>query len=133
VIVERGSELVAELWGTRQRVASSMLAYPEGRAALAAAHRGGRLSADGHSRAREEFEALQDEMLLIGIDRALTQHAGQLAEDHSLRGYDAVHLASALALGEDVTLVTWDRDLREAAARSAIGIAPRRSARGVGH
>lgn len=124
MIVEHGSEIVAELWGTRRRVASSILAYPEGRAALAAAHRGGRLSAGGHSRAREEFEALQDEMLLIGVDRALTQDAGQLAEDHSLRGYDAVHLASALALGEDVTLVTWDRDLREAAAKSAIGISP---------
>lgn len=124
MIVEHGSELVAELWGTRQRVASSILAYPEGRAALAAARRGGRLSADGHRRAREEFEALQDEMLLIEVDRALTRQAGQLAEDHSLRGYDAVHLASALALGEDVTLVTWDRDLRDAAARSTIGIAP---------
>jgi uncharacterized protein len=124
VIVEHGSELVAELWGTRQRVVSSILAYPEGRAALAAAHRGGRLNAGGHSRARAELEALQDEMLLIGIDRALTQHAGQLAEDHSLRGYDAVHLASALALGEQTTLITWDRDLRDAAARSGIGISP---------
>jgi predicted nucleic acid-binding protein len=124
VVVEHGSELVAELWGTRQRVASSILAHPEGCAALAAAHRGGRLSAAGHSRAREEFEALQDEMLLIGVDRALTRHAGQLAEDHSLRGYDAVHLASALALGEERTLVTWDRALRDAAARSAIGISP---------
>jgi predicted nucleic acid-binding protein len=124
VIVEHDSELAAELWGTRQRVASSILAYPECRAALAAAHRGGRLSAGGHNRAREEFEALQDEMLLIGIDRALAQHAGQLVEDYSLRGYDAVHLASALALGEQTTLVTWDRDLRDAAARSAIGVAP---------
>jgi predicted nucleic acid-binding protein len=124
VIVEHGSELVTELWDTHQRVASSILAYPEGRAALAAAHRGGRLSACGHSRAREEFEALQDEMLLIGVDHALTHHAGQLAEDHSLRGYDAVHLASALALGEQTTLITWDRDLRDAAAKSGLGIAP---------
>lgn len=124
MIVEDGSELAAELWATRRRAASSVLTYPEGRAALAAAHRGGRLNAGGFRQAREEFGALHDEMLLIGVDRALTQHAGQLAEDRSLRGYDAVHLASALALGKETTLITWDRDLRDAAARSGIGIAP---------
>jgi hypothetical protein len=33
VIVEPGSDLVAELWGTPLRAASSILCYPEGRAA----------------------------------------------------------------------------------------------------
>jgi predicted nucleic acid-binding protein len=36
----------------------------------------------------------------------------------ALRGYDAVHLATALELGdEEVVLVTWDRDLTRAAER----------------
>jgi predicted nucleic acid-binding protein len=55
---------------------------------------------------------------LIGVDEALAREAGQLADDQGLRGYDAVHLACALALdGDETALVTWDVDLRQAADR----------------
>jgi predicted nucleic acid-binding protein len=124
VVVEDGSDLVAELWATRHRVASSILSYPEGRAALAAARRGGRLNATGHERAREELESLQTQMLLVGIDAPLARAAGQLAEELALRGYDAVHLASALALGGATMLISWDADLRRAATRRGCAIAP---------
>lgn len=124
MVVEPGSDLVAKLWGTRLRAASSILCYPEGRAALAAARRGRRLSAPGYGRAREEFESLQGELVLVGIDGQLARRAGELAEEHELRGYDAVHLASALALGADTTLVTWDQDLKRAAAQSGCAVAP---------
>jgi uncharacterized protein len=124
VIVEAGSEPAAELWGTPLRAASSILSYPEGRAAIAAARRGRRLSATGYGRAREEFETLQRELLLVGIDGPLAHQAGELAEQLELRGYDAVHLASALALGSDTTLVSWDEDLRRAAAQSGCPVAP---------
>jgi len=40
-----------------------------------------------------------------------------------LRGYDAVHLASALALGTYTTLVTWDEDLKRAAAHCGCAVA----------
>ncbi len=115
---------MAELWGARLRAASSILCCPEGRAALAAAHRGRRLSVTGYGRAREEFESLQSELALVGIDGPLAREAGELAEEHELRGYDAVHLASALALGTDITLVTWDEDLKRAAAQRGCAIAP---------
>jgi uncharacterized protein len=124
VVVEEGSALVAELWATSHQAASSMLSYPEGRAALAAARRGGRLSARAHSRAREEFESAHGELLLVGVDEPLVRVAGELAEDLSLRGYDAVHLASALALGADTTLVTWDQELRQAAMQSGCAVGP---------
>lgn len=115
---------MAELWGTRLRAASSILCYPEGRAALAGAHRGRRLSAAGYGRAREEFESLHSELALVGIDGPLAQWAGELAEEHELRGYNAVHLASALALGVDTTLVTWDVDLKRAAEQCGCAVAP---------
>jgi predicted nucleic acid-binding protein len=124
VIVEDGSELVAELWTTPHPATSSILSYPEGRAALAAARRGGRLSAVAHSRALGDFESLQSELSLIGLDAGLARQAGQLAEKLALRGYDAVHLASALATGEVITLVSWDHDLRRAATRNGCAVAP---------
>ncbi len=124
MIVEDGSELVADLWASPHPAASSILSYPEGRAALAAAGRGGRLGADAGSRALGDFDSLHGELSLIGIDAQLAHEAGQLAEKFALRGYDAVHLASALAAGELTTLVSWDHDLRRAAKRSGCAIAP---------
>lgn len=108
------------------RVASSIVSYPEGRAALGAARRAGRMTANGYRQALEDFEAAQSELLLVGIDQSLARHAGELADDLGLRGYDAVHLASALALGADTTLVTWDDALRRAAMRSGCAVAPAR-------
>jgi predicted nucleic acid-binding protein len=123
-VLEGGSELAAELWTTRHRVASNVLSYPEGRAALAAARRAGRLDAREHRAAADDFEAVQTELVRIGIDEPLARHAGDLAEELELRGYDAVHLASALALGAETTLVTWDKDLGRAALESGCGVAP---------
>jgi predicted nucleic acid-binding protein len=124
VIAEDGSELASELWETPHPGISSILAYPEGRAALAAARRGARLASAAHTRALEDFESLHGELSLIGIDIQLAREAGELAERFALRGYDAVHLASALSAGEAITLVSWDDDLRRAAACNGCAIAP---------
>jgi predicted nucleic acid-binding protein len=82
------------------------------------------LTAAGHTRARAEFELLHSELLVVGIDNALGERAGELAEQHGLRGYDAVHLASALSLATDITFVSWDQDLRRAAAKNGCNTAP---------
>jgi len=124
VIVEDGSELAVELWDHGCPAVSSVLSYPEGRAALAAARRGGRLTANAFGRALEQFESLHGELSLIGVDVQLARHAGQLAQEFALRGYDAVHLASALAVGDATTLISWDHDLRQAALRCECAIAP---------
>ena len=105
-------------------MASSILAHPEGRAALAAARRGGRLREKAFRQALADFEQVQRELVSIGIDETLAHQAGELADALGLRGYDAVHLASALALGgEEVALITWDGDLGGAAERMGLGVA----------
>jgi len=124
VVDEDGSDLASELWNTAQPVASSILAYPEGRAALAAAQRSGRLSRRAFAQAVADFEQIQSELVSIGVDEALAHHAGELAEGLGLRGYDAVHLASALGLGgEETALITWDLDLHAAAEHVGLGVA----------
>jgi predicted nucleic acid-binding protein len=123
-VVEEGSDLAAELWGLEHPAASSVLAYPEGRAALAAARRAGRLSAAAHGDALQDFETTQRELFVLGVDELLARRAGELAEKLGLRGYDAVHLASALALGAEATLVSWDADLARAASRVGCVVAP---------
>jgi predicted nucleic acid-binding protein len=116
--------LAAELWGSPYPAASSVLAYSEGRAALAAARRLDRLEEEEHRKALSAFEGLYAELTTLGVDQELAARAGQYAEDLGLRGYDAVHLATALELGdEEVVLVTWDRDLARAAERAGLGAA----------
>jgi predicted nucleic acid-binding protein len=124
VVVEDGSELASELWGSAFPAASSILSYPEGRAALAAARRLDRLGADEHSQALADFEALYGDLATVGIDRELAVRAGEYAEELGLRGYDSVHLATALELGDDeIVIVTWDRDLARATERVGLGVA----------
>jgi predicted nucleic acid-binding protein len=93
VIAEHGSDLVHDLWSGAHRGASSVLAYAEGR----------------------------EEVVAIGVDEQLTRAAGALASEFALRGYDAVHLATALSIAEHhVALVTWDHDLCSAAAEAGL-------------
>lgn len=124
MIVEDGSEVAAKLWGSAYPAVSSILAYPEGRAALTAARRLERLGKEEHREARAVFEELYAELVTVGVDRELAVRAGEYAEELELRGYDATHLATALELGdEEVVLVTWDRALAQAAERVGLGIA----------
>lgn len=124
MVVENGSELAAELWGSAYPTASSILAYPEGRAALAAARRLNRLGKEEHREALAAFEELYAELVTVGVDRVLAVRAGEYAEELGLRGYDATHLATALELGdEEVVMVTWDRNLAGAAERVGLGVA----------
>jgi len=125
LIEEDGSELSLRLWTTADAAASSRLAYPEVRAALAAARRDRRVGARRYAAARAEWEELWSELRVVEPTSGLLQDAGDLAESQSLRGYDAVHLASALGLGEvEVTLVAWDERLRTAASKLGLPTAP---------
>jgi uncharacterized protein len=91
---------------------------------LAAALRQGRLGKDEHTQALAAFEELQADLITIGADSGLARRAGEYAEDLGLRGYDAVHLATALELGdEEVVVVTWDRDLARATEQVGLGLA----------
>ena len=61
---------------------------------------------------------------MTGIGDELAHRAGELAEEHSLRGYDAVNLASALATGDTATVISWDQNLRRGAIESGLAVAP---------
>jgi predicted nucleic acid-binding protein len=89
---------------------------------LAAARRQGRLGEGEHAQALTMFDELQENLITVGVDSDLARRAGLHAEDLGLRGYDAVHLATARELGdEEVVLVTWDRDLAHAAEQVGLG------------
>lgn len=122
---EPGSDVAAALWDRATTVASSQLIYPEARAAAAAAHRAGRIDARTLRAAVRTIDQLCEQLETIGLDDALARAAGELAERCGLRGYDAVHLASAGAIDDaDLVVATWDRDLAEAAVSRSHTVVP---------
>jgi hypothetical protein len=125
VFDEPGSELAAELWDRAASVVSSQLIYPEARAAAAAAHRRRRITSTTLRRAVDRIDELCTEFDVIGLDPDLAHSAGDLAEAHGLRGYDAVHLATALSVESDsMLLATWDGDLAHAAVAAGCSVSP---------
>ncbi len=98
------------------------LLYPEARAALARAHRVGRLDESQLRSAVAELDSIVTEIDHIEVTVTITQAAGDMAETHGLRGSEAVHLAAAATVADgDLVLVTGDADL--AAAGEATGLA----------
>lgn len=116
VIDEPGSAEARETWhGAHTRISSRLL-YPEARAGLARAHRMQRLGRPEQRAARREIESLLEEADFVEVTEDIAWRAGDLAETHALRAYDAVHLASAETIADDATvLVAADGDLLEAA------------------
>jgi predicted nucleic acid-binding protein len=127
LINETGAEWAIELWhGPEQKFACSV-AYAEVRAALAAAHRGRRISDNLLFIAKRKFDLLWQELRVVTPDRELVHDAGELAERHALRGFDALHLASAVnmrtsAIDYDVLMVSWDADLATAARDAGMSV-----------
>ena len=118
-VVEKGSPQVESLVSQSSHVATAKIAYAEVYAGLARKHREGHMPGSQYALACRQFESdwqayvrldLQDEILILARD---------LIQRHPLRGFDAIHLASALslktALGEDVTFAAADERLLRAA------------------
>jgi hypothetical protein len=93
----------------------------EARAGLASAWRSGRSTRHEHAESIDRLALLWREVDGIGVTEDLALRAGELAERCALRGYDAIHLASAEAILDDGdVMVVSDTRLAEAAA--SIGI-----------
>ena len=125
VLDETGSNVAAELWNACDAALSSRLAYPEVCATLAAAGRNHDLTESEASAAADEWEMFWSSMRPIELSTDVERVAGELAVLHRLRGADAVHLASALALGSvDITVAVWDKRLHAGAVAVGLAVAP---------
>ncbi len=107
---------------------TSRIAYPEARAALAAARRQAACAARPIRRPSMTSTARSRSFRIVELSSGLGPHARATSPSRfALRALDAVHLASALALGgRNTVVVTWDRALASAAIAAGLGIAPGR-------
>lgn len=126
LVEEDGSDIAAALWDGCDAVVASRLAYPEVRAALAAAGRGRRLDPSGQQQAEAAWDAYWSAVRPVELTDAVATSAGRLSAQYALRGADAVHLASVLAVGaRHAVLAAWDDRLRAGAEAAGVQVAPR--------
>jgi len=125
VVEEAESDLAAQLWDHCDAPVASRLAYPEVRAALAASHRNHDLDDRDLARALTLWNEYWAAVRAVELSAAVAVHAGELARLHALRGADAVHLASALAIGDSSVIVAaWDKRLHAGAAAAGLSVVP---------
>jgi uncharacterized protein len=126
VVEEEGSDIASALWDGCDAPFSSRLAYPEVCAALAAARRNHDLDDRGFEAAITDWEQFWQATRAVELTRDVERHAGELARRRTLRGADAVHLASARALEtQDLVVAAWDRRLHESVVAEQLSAAPR--------
>lgn len=125
VVQEDGTDLASTLWDGCDAALSSRLAHPEVCAALASAHRNRDLDAQAFASVRGDWEQFWEAVRPVELTAGVEKAAGELAVRRGLRGADAVHLASALAIGDpDLIVAVWDRQLRSAVMAEGLRVAP---------
>ena len=116
---EAGALVAQSIVGSDAILVTSMLTYVETHSALARRFR-------NHELDEIERVIALDRVDLVwrsfDVETVADRHilaATDLLARRSLSGADAIHLATALDLGESLTFVSWDR--RQAAAADALG------------
>ena len=124
LVDEPGSQRASRLWDLADHVVAVRLIYAEARAALAQTTRMGRLASTDLTTTIDALDGLCANLDLLEVDEHRVRRAGEFAQHHALRGYDAVHLAAAEPIRDDTTvMVAGDRDLCEAARRLGMAVA----------
>ncbi len=122
IVAETGTDDAYAVSGNAKSLVAVSLIEVEAAAALATAHRQGRLTTEALHLAEHSLDDLVEQLDIIEVDAELTERARKLAPDHALRGYDAVHLAAATMVGADV-FTSADSALCDAAAREGMLVA----------
>ena len=127
-VAEAGSKDVAELLNGSEYQAASVVTEAEFPAALGRAWRVGAISERDAQAALRAWEKDREDLLWIQLPQNIARQGGQLAWQDGLRGYDAMHLATALwwqaNLGEPLVVATYDHELWRAAKKHGLGVFP---------
>ena len=120
-VAERGSERVRSIVETGGPVAAAKIAYPEIHSGLARKKREGCISAGRYALICRQVERDWNPYVRMDLTGEVLSLACTLIQRHPLRGFGAIHLASALILkanlGVQATFAGADARQLQAAAR----------------
>ena len=127
-VQESGSNDVQKLIRSADHAGTSLITRAEMAAARARATRMKLIpSAEGEA-AWNRFLTDWSSISRLRISRQIIDRASQFAWEYSIRGYDAVHLASAIlwqeTLETQITLATFDRELWSAGSLTGLIVWP---------
>lgn len=122
-IDEEGRELALAALGAASLVTTSAITYAEARAAFARRWRAGDLDEEQLAQLISRLDTDWSVLNHMDTTNSVAQHAGKLAQAYGLRGFDAVHLASALAFTEqfeNLNFLAFDNRLTDAARAASL-------------
>ena len=116
---EDHSESVRRAWREARRVVTSEVAFAEAMAAVARRWRFGDLTNRAHDKLRERIGRDFHTLVRVPVSDDLNRRIAELVLRYPLRGFDAIHLSSALLIQEEVRgpviFACFDGDLSAAA------------------
>lgn len=111
---------------------SQLLRQVEAGAAFARLHRGGHTHPRRHRERVAQLNVDWESIIRVELTASVLRLAGETAETYELRGFDSIHLASALSLRDrtdiPLALAVFDQRLRDGAARAGVALLPERGA-----
>jgi len=120
-VEEDGSSRVGALVRSSEVTATSLIAYVEARAAFARRFREKAFTPKEYNRIKGFFDKDWSSYLILSVTGDMIRLAGDMAEKHALRGFDSIHLASALTLRRElaspVVFLCFDDNLQKASER----------------
>ena len=123
---EIGTRSVTESVLRATVVATARISYTEARAAFARHRREGEIEPAELRRIVRELNAGWASYSVVDVSESVVRLAGDLAERHGLRAYDAVHLAAAIVVrqaGGNLEFLTFDSRLNQAGHREGLSVA----------
>jgi predicted nucleic acid-binding protein len=118
-VAEKGTALVQRVMAKESLVATATVAYAEIYAGLTRKYRDDHLSRAEYTLVCKKFERDWPAYIRVELRDEILQLSRELIQRHPLRGFDAIHLASALSLKTnldgDVTFAAADERLLRAA------------------
>lgn len=127
-VQERGSREVQDLIRTAEHAGTSQITRTEMAAALARATRMGLVPVTEGESAWNGFLKDWEAITRLKVSGQIIEQSSELAWKYPLRGYDALHLASAVLWQEileaQIILATFDRELWSAGSQAGLIVWP---------
>lgn len=125
-VEEDRSDEVDDIWEEAVGVATSTVAFAEMMATFRRKFREGVLSEIEYIQTATEFKNEYPRLILVPISSELNRIIEELLLKHPLRGFDAIHLSSALLIHEISHLATmfacFDQVLNKAAKEEGLNV-----------
>jgi predicted nucleic acid-binding protein len=125
-IVEKGTREVREFFASRELLWTSKISQAEVWSAFARRRRGGDLTMAQYRAIARSFERDWRRFVVIELSDEVLAMIRRIVEQHPLRAFDAVQLASAIwtkqSLGEPLVFVVADEPLLRAAEAMALRV-----------